>query len=168
MYTGRMEVFITIGAPASGKSTWAREKFEEHEIVSSDEARRLICGDETNQSVTGEAWRVVHALVAAKLRSRQPKICIDATSAKKRDRVGLINFIRTHMPEGTKITGVLFAPDKKVLLERNKNRDRQVPERVIDSMLQALKSAPPAVSDGFDELKEIYQHKGRTEEYQLR
>lgn len=148
-------VYITIGAPASGKSTHARERFESHEIVSSDHARYLISGSESNQFVTRQAWDIVHAIVKAKLRSRQENVCIDSTAAKRRDRSNLIHFIRSHMPEDTKIVGLFFAPTYEVLYERNENRERRVPVDVIKNMMHAIKSAPPSLSEGFDEIVEV-------------
>lgn len=147
-----VNLFITIGAPASGKSTYARYLFEPHEIVSSDHARYLICGDDSDQTVTSGAWNVVYSLVKAKLLTGQPNIIVDGTCAKRKDRRNLLKFVRTWMPDNAVVTGLVFAPKLETLIERDAARERTVGEEVIQRMLQSLKSAPPSLEDGFDHL----------------
>lgn len=54
-------VILLVGVPGYGKSTLAKNSFKENAIiVSSDECRKEICGNEEDQSVTKEAFELFY------------------------------------------------------------------------------------------------------------
>lgn len=146
------DIYILIGAPGSGKSTWALEHFSKESIISSDGVREYLYGD---AQIQGNPWPVVYAILESKLDSDLQTVVFDATNAKRKDRRRLINFIRTHATGEFNLYGVVFSVEKKELLRRNEIRDKPVPKEVIDRMLSSLTNGPPSVEEGFTELLEV-------------
>lgn len=146
-------IYITVGAPAAGKSTWiASQTLQSHEVVSSDSIREMVCGDAANQSVNAAAWDVVHSLIRAKLLAREPVVVLDSTAARLRDRKKLLTFVRTWMTDNSRVIGVVFAPQLTTLIERDSVRERQVGAEGIQKYYERLRGNPPSLGDGFDEL----------------
>src|SRR5712671_6907612 len=58
---------VLIGATGSGKSNFVAREFLATEIISSDRCRALVSDDETDQTVTSEAFELVHAIAAKRL-----------------------------------------------------------------------------------------------------
>ena len=76
---------VLIGATGSGKSTFAARHFAATEIVSSDRCRALVCDDETDQSITADAFELVRAIAEKRLEHRRLAV-IDATNVRAADR----------------------------------------------------------------------------------
>jgi len=62
-----LSLVILIGASGSGKSTFARQHFQQTEIISSDYCRGLVSDDENNQAATADAFEVLHFIAAKRL-----------------------------------------------------------------------------------------------------
>ena len=90
-----LSVVVLIGASGSGKSTFARERFRPTEIVSSDACRALICDDETDQSVTPQAFELLHTMMRLRLERRR-LVVVDATNVQQDDRATLVKLAREH------------------------------------------------------------------------
>src|SRR4051812_45082570 len=58
---------VLIGASGSGKSTFAAKHFVSTEVISSDYARGLVSDDETDQSVSADAFELVRAIAEKRL-----------------------------------------------------------------------------------------------------
>jgi protein phosphatase len=76
---------VLIGATGSGKSTFASRWFRPTEIVSADHCRGLVCDDETDQSVTADAFDLARAVAEKRLKNRRLTV-IDATNVRTADR----------------------------------------------------------------------------------
>ncbi len=88
-------LIVLIGPTGSGKSSFAAKHFLETEIISSDRCRALVCDDETDQSATGDAFELVHAMAGIRLRRRKLTV-IDATSVRREDRAKLVRLARQY------------------------------------------------------------------------
>jgi len=87
----------------------------------------------------------------AKISSGKAKAAIyDATNVLRKSRREAIALART--TGFTHITGVWFDLPLEVCLQRNQQRDRQVPSEVILQMNRQLQDAPPDLRDGLDYL----------------
>ena len=55
-----LTVFMLIGTPGSGKSTWAskRENHDAQRIISTDDIREELSGDPSNQSVSAQSFAI--------------------------------------------------------------------------------------------------------------
>ncbi|CAN5702438.1 hypothetical protein BH23CHL8_BH23CHL8_19480 [soil metagenome] len=70
---------LLVGAAGSGKSTWARHRFPPHAVLSSDAIRAMVSDDATDQGASADAFGVLHAIAAARLR-RGLLTVVDATN----------------------------------------------------------------------------------------
>lgn len=76
---------LLVGSTGSGKTTLAKRLFAEHETVSLDACRALVCGNPEDQSATLDATAVAEAIVEARLRRRLLTV-LDATNVRGEDR----------------------------------------------------------------------------------
>ena len=72
---------ILIGPPGAGKSTFARRHFTNTQVVSSDQCRELVNDNARDQSATGQAYEILHAIVRARLQNRRLTV-VDATNLR--------------------------------------------------------------------------------------
>jgi predicted kinase len=133
-----MQCVILIGLPASGKSTFFRERFAgTHDHVSKD----LLKNNRRPQ-------RRQEQLIAESLASGR-SVVIDNTNASVALRASLIATARKH---GAEVVGYFFPTDAADALRRN--RARQGRERVPDVAIFTVRKRlePPTVAEGFDRL----------------
>lgn len=141
-----MKFFMMIGIPGSGKSTKALElaKIYNAEVFSSDEIGLELHGqygpngkevfDEMNK-------RIEEAL------KNEKNIIFDATNTKAFSRIKNLELANTYKCE--KIA-VWIKTDYKKCFERNKQRDRKVPEVVISRFMKDFEE--PILEEGFDKI----------------
>jgi len=139
---------MMIGAPGSGKSTTAsklREMFDSI-IVSTDQIRGDLYGDE---SIQGE-WRDIVEELKRRVRCAKAvgkNVIIDATHARAKSRRETIKFLEECGFE--RIVPVLVHPPLDTCLERNSNRDRKVPQRVVIQMWETIEQNHKSIEKEF-------------------
>lgn len=122
---------VLIGASGSGKSTFAARHFAPTEVISSDHCRALVIDDETDQSISGDAFELVKAIADKRLKHRRLTV-IDATNVRAADRKGWIELARRWhaLP-----VAVVIDPGVDTCFSRNKARaDRDFGIGVIQRM----------------------------------
>jgi len=147
------KIIIVIGAPGSGKSTFANQLLKEnpsYKLLSSDAMRAEFGSSESDQSVTPIVFSTLKRRVRQYL-STNNTVIVDATNMNPKDRKDYIDVAKEF---NSKVIGYVFNCNKQTLLERNQKRGtgggRNVPEFVIDKML--TKYVPPTEREGFDEI----------------
>ncbi|OIO54584.1 MAG: hypothetical protein AUJ79_08970 [Propionibacterium sp. CG1_02_60_36] len=109
---------LLIGISGSGKSAFARKHFGETQIVSSDRLRAVVCDNEEDQSVTPDAFQILHLIVEKRLRHRRLAV-VDATNVQEIARRPLITLAnRNRLPA---IAIVLHVPET-ICAQRNTAR----------------------------------------------
>src|SRR5271155_4252380 len=88
-----LSLVLLIGPSGSGKSTFARTHFKPTEILSSDFCRGLVADDEKDQTVTGEAFEILHFIVRKRLTLGRLTV-IDATNVQPESRKSLVELAR--------------------------------------------------------------------------
>ncbi|MEG3862701.1 WYL domain-containing protein [Microcoleus sp. herbarium12] len=161
---------ILIGPPGSGKSTFAQQlaPLANYQIVSTDRIREQLYG---NASIQGN-WTEIEHQIIQQIRSpialKQPVI-YDATNAKRAWRMSLLMQLNSDSSlisteECTSEPILWMAWHLKTPLEtcqqRNQNRDRIVPDKVIADMFKSLKDFPPLPAEGFAAVNSIPQTDG--------
>jgi protein phosphatase len=127
---------VLCGASGSGKSTFARRHFAPTEIVSSDRCRAMVGDDETDQSVTAEAFDLLHTIVRKRLEIGRLTV-VDATNAKAPDRKALVELARR---ADLLVTAIVFDLPLALCAERNDARqDRQTPRHAIKRQHETLR-----------------------------
>jgi len=91
----KLSLVVLIGPSGSGKSTFARKHFLPTEVLSSDVCRGLISDDENNQSVTNEAFALLHSIVAQRLALGRLTV-VDATNVQAEARGPLVVLTRKY------------------------------------------------------------------------
>ena len=135
---------ILVGASGCGKSTWAAQRFQPHEVLSSDAFRAMVAGDQADQSATADAFRLLHAAARARLR-RGLLTVIDATNLTSAARGSLLRLARG---AGRPAVAVVFdVPLERCLANNARRPDRQVPESVVRRHVGQLAGARAALAD---------------------
>ncbi|MFC4563121.1 polynucleotide kinase-phosphatase [Nocardiopsis mangrovi] len=131
-----MGLVVLIGVSGSGKSTFAARHFRPTQVVSSDFCRGVISDDENDQSASGDAFALLHHIVAARLR-RGLLTVVDATNVQPQVRAQLVRIAKEHDVLSTAI--VLDVP-QRLARERNAERpDREFGPHVITRQTRDLK-----------------------------
>lgn len=138
---------VTIGASNSGKSKWSHEQWKQDPmntiIVNRDKIRELLFGY-TEESVTEYYRNPSNAKLEKQVTLYEDKLIETALSMGKTVIVDATHLRKEYLERfkvfNVKTEFVVFYEDLDVLLERNKNRVRQVPEEVIKKQFQQLKS----------------------------
>ncbi|MBR6873891.1 MAG: polynucleotide kinase-phosphatase [Ruminococcus sp.] len=136
-----------IGATSSGKSTFAHKYFKPTEVLSSDFFRGMVCDNENDQNVSGEAFDLLWYAANKRLDLMKLTV-IDATNIQKTARQQVLQVAKSQNVHTAAI--VLNLPEE-LLQERNKQRpDRNLPERVIrQHCVEVRKSIRNLKREGF-------------------
>lgn len=135
-------IILAIGLPGAGKSTWFRS--QGITPLSSDGMRLLLADDENDQSIHIEVFEALRYLLVKRLEIGRPATYIDATNLLKIHRAAYFELARE---KGCRVEAVWFDVPLEACLERNRNRERQVPEDVMREMARTLE--PPTEEEGF-------------------
>ena len=119
---------VLCGASGSGKSTFAAQHFTPFQTIASDQCRALVGDDENDQSVTVQAFALLHEIIDKRLEIGRLTV-VDATNIKPQDRRSILAIARKW---DLLATAIVFDIGVKVCLERNQARDdRTTPEHAI-------------------------------------
>lgn len=140
--------------PGSGKTTTLKPFAEANGYVyiSPDDIRVEVSGDASIQVDMRQVWDLVHERTKDAL-MRGENVVVDATFVKDRERKEFIEFAREN--GATKVQGVFADVSYEVASERNKERERVVPEHAMERMNRFLVGNEPTVEDGFDSVFSI-------------
>lgn len=146
------KLFLMIGLPASGKSTLAEQisKSEDAEIVSSDNIRKELYGDENIQGDNNKVFRILQERIINGLKNSKNMI-YDATNISYKTRMAFLQ--RLNKLEVEKIAIMVATPYEDCLI-RNAQRERKVPEEVIKRMYYNF--YVPQYFEGFDDIQIKY------------
>jgi predicted kinase len=150
-----MKVIIGIGVPGCGKTTLLKPLAEKDGLVyvNRDDIRQQVTGDPTDHSKEKQVTELQNQQIAAALSSGKGVI-IDGTYSKRRDRREVIVFCKSH--GSAKIIGYWFKTPLDICLQRNKLRQRIVPDEIMQKMYRRLELNPPQQDEGFSEIREVY------------
>ena len=130
------------GLPGSGKSTYLERLGATG--ISSDEIRRLLTDDPTDQTVQRRVFALLRYIVRQRLAIRRPVTYVDATNLTLSERLPYIKLANLFDADAE---AVFFDVPLKVCQERNRLRRRVVPDAVIARMAARLRQ--PTIAEGF-------------------
>lgn len=120
-------LYVMVGAPGSGKSTWIEKNLPDAVVVSSDKKREELFNDVNWQGDNLQVFQKCHADIDKALEMGK-KVAFDATNTKFSYRHAAVQIALNHYAHTTII---YFDLPVEVMLSRNKQRTRQVPTSII-------------------------------------
>lgn len=143
-------LYIMIGPPGCGKSYYAAKlhSFNGAKIISSDDIRKKLYGDETVQKNSRKVFDIAHFLIMEELREGR-SVIFDATNVIPDHRVKFMHEVES-LKQTVYICGLVYRGTLTECLQRNADRERTVPEDVVRKMWTQLSTYPPSLSEGFD------------------
>ncbi len=161
-------LYVMMGLPASGKSTFADEiaTSQNATIISSDAIRKEWYGDESIQGNPAKIFEEMRKRTVSVLENGR-NVVYDATNLTLKSR----SFLRNYSPllkirNKIKIHGVLCVTPYDACCERNSKRERVVPMEAMNRMLKSF--TPPMFSEGFDFIFLYKSYKGEVPRVWLR
>jgi protein phosphatase len=131
-----LSLILLIGPSGSGKSSFGRKHFLPTEVVSSDFCRGLVADNENDQSATGDAFELLHAIVRKRL-ERGRLTVVDATNVQPEARKSLLEIAREYhvLP-----VAIVFDLAERLCQDRNAARpDRQFGPHVVRNQVQQMR-----------------------------
>lgn len=124
-------LFLTVGAPGSGKTTWLKNNYSMLPIVSTDQIRKQLTGDESNQDHNDEVFNIAHEKICDILNNGK-QVAFDATNLIFDNRKSILDLARSL---GAQIVYLYFDTSYDVCLSRAKNRKSlPISREVLDSL----------------------------------
>lgn len=143
IFTSRPRVFVIVGLPGSGKSTWAKTFFHPSTIVSSDAIRQEKWPNEPYQADRNEeTFAEFHRRVGGKLEEGQDVVA-DTTGLYQQFRRELADVAGYHDAE----KHLIFFNNPSQAIYRNAQRtgDDRVPDDAMKGMLELYREVRPAI-----------------------
>jgi len=143
-------LFVLVGIPGCGKTTYARKYLAHALRVSLDDLRLMLSGrpyDPRVEPIVRVAGEAVLCALLARANEWQVDIVFDATNATRFWREKSLRLAQRH---GVVPVAVYFPCALEVALARNRQRPVPVPEEVIRRFAAQLE--PPSREEGFAEV----------------
>lgn len=141
------KLVITVGMPGSGKSYFAeREREKGAVIISSDSIREELYGDVNDQKHNAEVFDTMKKRTIVALRNGD-YVVYDATNLNAKRRINFLKELRREVKEFEAICAVFAVPYEECC-RRNENRERTVPDYVMERMYKNFQ--PPFYEEGWD------------------
>ena len=148
----RPSVVVLCGPAACGKSTFAAKHFRPTQVVSSDQARALVCDDERDQRFSAQAFALVHCLIEQRLSINRLSV-VDSTALTPPARKSLLDLARKfHVPAVALVIDV----SRETCVERDTKRERSVGRQIIERQHQLFEQLKSSIKqEGFDQVVEL-------------
>jgi predicted kinase len=92
-YAGQTLLHMLVGPCGAGKSTYAAEQYQPHEVISSDALRMQLYGDYGHApEALARVWKYAHGLIRARLDSGVLTV-LDATNLDHEDRARVLDLL---------------------------------------------------------------------------
>ena len=154
--TAEMNAYVMVGAPGSGKSTYAGEIVlrENANIISGDSIREELYGDACIQGNWIDIHDKIEKYVSESAELGIPVI-LDGTHYRASYRREAIALLRSY--GYTRIEAVVLDSSLATCLARNFMRKRHVPDYVIKSIHEKLQASLRTIdSEDFDNITYVY------------
>jgi predicted kinase len=150
-----MNAYVMVGAPGSGKSTYAKKLAETENavIVSGDDIRAELYGSAEIQGDWGQIWERIDELVSE---SCGMPVILDGTHYRKDYRQEAITLLRSYGYD--KVEAIVMDASLATCIARNfQRRERSVPDYIVKTMHEKLqKSLKGIMQEDFDRLNFVY------------
>ena len=150
-----MNIFVTIGIPGSGKSTYLKNISDKNKCIISRDAIRFAMLQEREDYFAHEDAVIAefHKQIKQALKTQKENIYVDATHLTPKARKYIIDLAKKYNCE---IIALYFDVSLEVALKRNKRRTglAYVPSTIIRRMW--LRMQRPTTAEGFTKIINIF------------
>ena len=140
-YETMNRLYTMVGLPGSGKSTFTKNHTE-CVVVSTDAIRAELFGSEECQENGSLVFEIAFKRIREAL-AQGRDVIFDATNVSRKARKSVFQFNAEHI-------AIFIDTDVEECKRRNAQRERKVPEFVIDRMASRL--VIPTVAEGFEKV----------------
>ena len=152
-------LIILSGVPGSGKSYFSNalktEKSEGVYIISSDQLRYELLGNQRDLSQDDKIWKRFYELAKEYSAIKDATVVLDSTNAKKIYRLDNIKPYRKLYDE---IDVIVFQLDKETVLKQNKERENPIPEDALLKLIDEFELPDEEEKEFFDHIDTIKSH----------
>ena len=152
-------LIVLSGVPGSGKSYFSRkfkEALKKHVyIISSDELRYKILGNQRDLSEDSLIWQIYYELVKVYSVDKEGTVILDATHSKKIYR---LDNILPYKPLYDQIDLICFRLDKEVVIEQNADRENPIPPDALLKLIVAFEMPDEEEKAFYDHVDIIKDH----------
>ena len=145
-------LIVLSGVPGSGKSyfsaSFKKAKNKHVYIISSDQLRASILGNQRDLSEDELIWKIYYSLVKTYSIDKDGIVILDATHSKKIYR---LDNIKPFKPLYDQIDLICFKLDKDLVLAQNKDRENPIPRENLLELIDTFEMPD-------DEEKAFYDH----------
>jgi predicted kinase len=150
-----MTAYVMVGAPGSGKSTYAAKlaQTENAVIISGDDIRAELYGSAEIQGNWGEIWERIDELVSD---SCGMPVILDGTHYRKDYREEAVTLLRSY--GYSKVEAIVMDASLPTCIARNFSRiERSVPDYIVTAMHEKLqRSLEKIFEEDFDRINFVY------------
>jgi protein phosphatase len=125
-----------IGVSGSGKSTFCKKYFKDHEVVCPDEYRLKLTNDMSNQDWNASAFEICNIICDTRMRLGL-LTAIDATNTSIS---GQKSFYNSAASWARPTVAIVHDIPLEIAIERNNSRSRKVPEFIIKAQYEKLQT----------------------------
>lgn len=139
-------LYILVGVPGSGKTTYAKQRFPGIVRIGSDDLRKKLFGTALTLRGHRQVHRILQRLAAARLRSGKDVVidCMNVTRTSRRVYFQLC-------PKGCRVEAIYLETPLLQMIRNNRARTRQIP--VIGIVWNRLRLRRPSYREGFDRIR---------------
>lgn len=152
MKTNFQKIYITIGCPGSGKSTYYKEHYINDSsiiYISSDTIRKELLGSEDNQSNGNIVFNTLYNRVYSELISNN-SIYVDACFINCKARKQIMKILKKY--HNIKIIALVFNVGLGELIDRDSKRERSVGKDIIKKFFDRKIQDTVSIEEGFDDI----------------
>ncbi len=145
------KIYVMVGIPGSGKSTWIRRNRQDSwVVVSPDSILESQYNYEWTPERAAEAWAKSYQQFGHGLLQEHTMVW-DATFTSSIMRAAILHIAKG---AGYRVEAIFCDTPIDICIDRNQKRNREpVPESTIHRMAQSLQ--PPTEQEGFDSIQRI-------------
>lgn len=150
-------LIILCGVSASGKTTWSKNYCKQFPHVvrfSTDECRKIVSGDESNQECSYKVFESIY-LMTEHLLEQGKEVLIDCCNYSKKNRKRFIAIAKRYQ---ALVECIVVGSDLTLaeLIQRNEQRERKVPINVIQRQFEGFEE--PELNEGFTSIERYLKH----------
>lgn len=143
------KVFMLVGLPCSGKSSWAKKQNEVW--ISSDRIREELYGNESIQENPEKVFQVMWKRLCEAIERKEWMVIYDATNVVCKRRIAFCEQLRKKYGDEIELIAYVFnTPIEECILRAKERKERPLSESVIWKFVKSWQT--PAYWEGWDSI----------------